>query len=125
MSCDVGKFHNRTNGTLDINNYDYDALLGTTFGMDKRQRILTGASGSSHAMTLVAVDIDPATGNPTKWLVENSWGDGPNNGHIVITDRWLDEYLFRLVVNKKYIPAKTLEITRETPILLPPWDPMY
>lgn len=125
MSCDVGKFHNRTNGTLDINNYDYDALLGTTFGMDKRQRILTGASGSSHAMTLVAVDIDPATGNPTKWLVENSWGDGPNNGHIVITDRWLDEYLFRLVINKKYIPAKTLEITRETPILLPPWDPMY
>ncbi|MDE6154287.1 MAG: C1 family peptidase, partial [Muribaculaceae bacterium] len=120
MSCDVGKFHNRTNGTLDINNYDYDALLGTTFGMDKRQRILTGASGSSHAMTLVAVDIDPATGNPTKWLVENSWGDGPNNGHIVITDRWLDEYLFRLVVNKKYIPAKPLEITRETPILLPP-----
>lgn len=125
MSCDVGKFHNRTNGTLDINNYDYDALLGTTFGMDKRQRILTGASGSSHAMTLVAVDIDPTTDTPTKWLVENSWGDGPNNGHIVITDRWLDEYLFRLVVNKKYIPAKTLEITRETPILLPPWDPMY
>ncbi len=125
MSCDVGKFHNRSNGTLDVNNYDYDALLGTTFGMDKRQRILTGASGSSHAMTLVAVDIDPATGNPTKWLVENSWGDGPNNGHIVITDRWLDEYLFRLVVNKKYIPAKTLDITREKPTLLPPWDPMY
>ena len=125
MSCDVGKFHNRSNGTLDVNNYDYDALLGTTFGMDKRQRILPGASGSSHAMTLVAVDIDPATGNPTKWLVENSWGDGPNNGHIVITDRWLDEYLFRLVVNKKYIPAKTLDITREKPTLLPPWDPMY
>lgn len=125
MSCDVGKFHNRTNGTLDIDNYDYGSLLGTTFGMDKRQRILTGASGSSHAMTLVAVDIDPATGNPVKWLVENSWGDGPNNGHIVITDRWLDEYLFRLVVNKKYLPAKTLELTRKKPILLPPWDPMY
>lgn len=125
MSCDVGKFHNRTNGTLDIDNYDYGSLLGTTFGMDKRQRILTGASGSSHAMTLVAVDIDPATGNPVKWLVENSWGDGPNNGHIVITDRWLDEYLFRLVVNKKYLPAKTLELTRKKPVLLPPWDPMY
>ena len=125
MSCDVGKFFNRTNGTLDVDNYDYGSLLGTTFGMDKRQRILTGASGSSHAMTLVAVDIDPATGNPVKWLVENSWGDGPNNGHLVITDRWLDEYLFRLVVNKKYIPAEILEITRQTPTLLPPWDPMY
>lgn len=125
MSCDVGKFRNAANGTLDVNNYDYGALLGTTFGMDKRERILTGASGSSHAMTLMAVDIDPATGKPVKWMVENSWGDGPNNGHLVITDEWLDEYLFRLVVNKKYIPESILEITRTKPVLLPPWDPMY
>ena len=125
MSCDVGKFRNAANGTLDVNNYDYGALLGTTFGMDKRERILTGASGSSHAMTLVAVDIDPETGKPVKWLVENSWGDGPNNGHLVITDEWLDEYLFRLVVNKKYIKPQLLDITRTKPTLLPPWDPMY
>lgn len=125
MSCDVNKFMNRDNGSLDLGNYDYDALFGTTFGMDKKQRIMTGASGSTHAMTLVAVDIDPATGKPVKWLVENSWGDGPNNGHLVITDRWLDEYLFRLVVNKKYIPAETLELTKMQPILLPPWDPMF
>lgn len=125
MSCDVGKFRNAANGTLDVNNYDYDALLGTTFGMDKRERILTGASGSSHAMTLMAVDIDPATGKPVKWLVENSWGDGPNNGHLIITDEWMDEYLFRLVVNKKYIPESILEITRQKPTMLPPWDPMY
>ncbi len=125
MSCDVGKFRNAANGTLDVNNYDYGALLGTTFGMDKRERILTGASGSSHAMTLVAVDIDPETGKPVKWLVENSWGDGPNNGHLVITDEWLDEYLFRLVVNKKYIKPQLLDITRTKPMLLPPWDPMY
>ncbi|MDE6449535.1 MAG: C1 family peptidase [Muribaculaceae bacterium] len=125
MSCDVGKFQDRTLGTLDVNNYDYGALLGTTFGMDKRQRILTGASGSSHAMTLVAVDIDPETGKPVKWLVENSWGDGANNGHLIITDEWMDEYLFRLVVNKKYMPAKTLELTKQKAILLPPWDPMY
>lgn len=125
MSCDVGKFRNAANGTLDVNNYDYGALLGTTFGMDKRERILTGASGSSHAMTLVAVDINPETGKPVKWLVENSWGDGPNNGHLVITDEWLDEYLFRLVVNKKYIKPQLLDITRTKPTLLPPWDPMY
>ncbi|MDE7385827.1 MAG: C1 family peptidase [Muribaculaceae bacterium] len=125
MSCDVGKFRNAANGTLDVNNYDYSALLGTTFGMDKRERILTGASGSSHAMTLMAVDIDPATGKPVKWMVENSWGDGPNNGHLVITDEWMDEYLFRLVVNKKYIKEELLDITRTKPTLLPPWDPMY
>lgn len=125
MSCDVGKYRNSANGSLDINNYDYDELLGTTFGMDKRQRILTGSSGSSHAMTLVAVDLDPASGNPTKWLVENSWGDGPNNGHLVITDRWMDEYLFRIVIQKKYIPADIMELTKKKATLLPPWDPMF
>ncbi|MDE6086394.1 MAG: C1 family peptidase [Muribaculaceae bacterium] len=125
MSCDVGKFRNATNNSLDINNYDYDSLLGTTFGMDKRERILTGSSASSHAMTLAAVDIDPKTGKPTKWLVENSWGDGPNGGHLVITDPWLDEYLFRLVVDKKYIKPEIMKIANQKPVMLPPWDPMF
>ncbi|MDE7369320.1 MAG: aminopeptidase, partial [Muribaculaceae bacterium] len=53
FSCDVAKFLNRENGTLDIENFDYEALLGVNFGMDKRERIATGASASSHAMTLV------------------------------------------------------------------------
>ena len=58
FSCDVGKFLDRERGVLDPDFYDYGSLLGTTFGMDKRQRVLTHASGSSHAMTLVAVDLD-------------------------------------------------------------------
>ena len=33
-------------------------LFGTTFGMDKAQRISTFDSGSTHAMTLTAVDLD-------------------------------------------------------------------
>lgn len=32
--------------------------MGTTFGMDKKQRIQTFSSGSSHAMTLMAVDLN-------------------------------------------------------------------
>ena len=73
FSCDVTKFLNRDKGTLDLNNYDYESLMGTTFGMNKKQRVQSFASGSSHAMTLVAVDLDDS-GNPIKWLLENSWG---------------------------------------------------
>ncbi|MBO4599896.1 MAG: aminopeptidase, partial [Bacteroidales bacterium] len=36
FSCDVGKFLNRDKGFMDVNNYDYASLFGTTFGMDKR-----------------------------------------------------------------------------------------
>ena len=87
FSCDVGKFLDRERGVLDPGNFDYESLLGVKFGMDKADRIRTYGSASSHAMTLVAVDLDKA-GKPTKWLVENSWGKGPNDGHLIITDPW-------------------------------------
>ena len=91
-SCDVGKFLNSDRGLLDVKNYDYDSLMGTTFGMDKKQRIQSFASSSSHAMTLMAVDLDK-NGKPTKWMVENSWGAGAGyQGHLIMTDEWFNEY---------------------------------
>ncbi len=94
------------------------------FGMDKADRIRTFDSGSTHAMTLMAVDLD-ANGKPKKWMVENSWGPGANNGHLIMTDRWFDEYMFRLVVDKKHVPAKVLDILKQKPLPLPAWDPMF
>jgi bleomycin hydrolase len=125
FSCDVGKFLDRDKGFLDINNYDYASLIGVSFGMNKKERIATFASGSSHAMTLVAVDLD-ATGQPKKWMVENSWGSNYGyKGNLIMTNEWFDEYMFRLVVDKKYIPADILNLLNQKPILLPPWDPMF
>ena len=72
FSCDVGKFANSKKGVLDINNFDYESLMGVTFGMDKKERVQTHASGSSHAMTLIAVDI--VDGKPVKWMVEKVEG---------------------------------------------------
>lgn len=125
FSCDVGKFLNSGKGLLDVNNYDYESLFGTKFGMDKKQRIQTFASGSSHAMTLMAVDLDKA-GKPKKWMVENSWGaDNGYKGHLIMTDEWFNEYMFRLVVEKKYAPENVLNILKQKPVRLPAWDPMF
>ena len=125
FSCDVGKFLNSKRGLLDVNNYDYESLMGTTFGMDKKQRIQTFSSGSSHAMTLMAVDLDK-DGKPLKWMVENSWGPQAGyQGHLIMTDRWFDEYMFRLVVETKYVPEKVKELLKQKPIRLPAWNPMF
>lgn len=124
FSCDVGKFLDRENGTLDVENFDYASLFGTSFPMNKADRIRSFASASSHAMTLMAVDID-ADGKPVKWMVENSWGPGANNGHLIMTDKWFDEYMFRLVVNRKYATPRTLEILKQKPVKLPAWDPLF
>ncbi|MCM1020639.1 MAG: C1 family peptidase [Muribaculum sp.] len=124
FSCDVGKEFDRKRGVLDTGMYDYGALFGTTFSMDKRQRIATHASASSHAMTLMAVDLDKE-GRPTKWMVENSWGPGANGGHLIMTDDWFNEYMFRLVAEKKYITPKIADVLKQKPTLLPAWDPMF
>jgi aminopeptidase C len=124
-SCDVGKFYNRKTGILSLDNFDYGDLFDTSFPMTKADRIRTFASASSHAMTLCAVDLDQ-NGKPRKWKVENSWG--PTNGvggHLIMTDGWFDEYTFRLVVDKKYVPAATLRLLEQKPTLLPAWDPLF
>ena len=124
FSCDVGKFANSKKGVLDINNFDYESLMGVTFGMDKKQRVQTHASGSSHAMTLIAVDI--VEGKPVKWMVENSWGPASGyQGNYIMTDEWFNEYMFRLVVEKKYVPADVLKMLDQKPVQLPAWDPMF
>lgn len=125
FSCDVGKFIDRDNGRLDLDTYDYESLFGISFPMTKADRISSGASASTHAMTLAGVDLDKE-GKPTKWLIENSWGNGANNGYLIMTDDWMNEYLFRLVAEKQYVPEKVIEtLNSKKPIMLPAWDILY
>jgi bleomycin hydrolase len=124
-SYDVGKQLDRKRGFLDLDNYDYGSLFGTTFNMDKAQRIETFDSGSTHAMTLTAVDLD-AQGKATKWKVENSWGaDSGVNGYLIMTDRWFREYMFRLVVDKKYVSSTLLKEYEQKPLMVMPEDPLF
>ena len=124
-SYDVGKQFDRKRGYLDTENYDYGSLFGTEFKMDKAQRIMTFDSGSTHAMTLTAVDLDK-DGNPVKWKVENSWGPANGvGGCLIMTNRWFEEYMFRLVVDKQYVPAETLKQYEQKPIMVMPEDPLF
>lgn len=124
-SCDVGKQFNREEGILDPEMYDYESLLGVKLHMDKKARILTRQSGSAHAMTLVGCDTD-ANDKPVKWEFENSWGaDNGHNGYLTFTDKWFDEYMFRIVIRKTYLNEKAIEALKGKPIQLPVWDYMY
>ena len=124
FSCDVAKVLDRAKGVADLRNFDYESLLGVDLSMDKRERVMTHASGSSHAMTLIAVDLKD--GVPQKWMVENSWGASSGyQGNIIMTDEWFDEYMFRLVVEKQFVPADVLKMLEQKPVMLPAWDPMF
>ncbi len=124
-SCDVGKELDRKRGILSLDNNDYEAVLGIKLDMTKRERIETGDSGSTHAMTLMAVDLDE-NGKSLKWMVENSWGaDNGYKGHLIMTDEWFDAYTFRVVVEKRFLIDKLRPLLKEKATMLPPWDPMF
>ncbi len=126
-SCDVGKQSNTASGAgkLDVGTYDYESLMGVSLAMDKKARILTRQSGSSHAMLIVACDTDDKD-VPVKWQFENSWGAASgDHGYLTFTDRWFDEYLFRIVINRKYLDKKSIDALSGERVMLPCWDYMF
>ena len=124
-SYDVGKLLDRKRGYADLENFDYGSLFGTTFGMSKADRIATFDSGSTHAMTLTAVDLDEK-GQPKKWKVENSWGaTWGQQGSLIMTAQWFREFMFRLVVPNEYVPENIMNAYKTKPVMVMPEDPLF
>ena len=123
FGCDVGKMFNRELGIMDMDLYDYEKLFDTKFKMNKASRLEYGDSAMTHAMLFTGVDLKRNT--PGKWRVENSWGDkNGDKGYYLMSDSWFDEYNYEVVVDKKYLSNKSLEIFNRKPHNLEPWDPM-
>lgn len=124
FGCDVGKRSERSDGILDLDVYGLEDLLDTQFTMTKAERLDYGQSLMTHAMVFQGVNLDD-NGQPDRWRVENSWGkDSGKGGYYVMTDRWFDEYMYQVVVNKKYLTDEQLSAYNADPIELEPWDPM-
>ena len=123
FGCDCIKFGDRENGIWDDLSFDIDVLFQIDSSMSKEAMLDMRESTMNHAMVITGVNLDD--GKPTKWKIENSWGDEKaNDGYHVATDSWFDKYVFQAVVNKKYMSEfEKKDLTRNV-IELNPWDPM-
>ena len=127
FGCDVGQSYLREEGIMDTAALDVDALFGFEVEgcMDRAERLDYGESLMTHAMVLEGVNLD-ADGRPTLWKVENSWGkDHGRNGFDTLSDLWFDEYVYQVVVDRKYLTEEErAAFDSEEPTVLAPWDPM-
>jgi len=123
FGSDCSKYGDRDKGFWDDKSFNEQDLLGLDLTMTKEEMLDTRESSMNHAMVLTGVNIDISV--PNTWKIENSWGDEvADKGYYVATDTWFDNYVYQVVINKKYLSEEELKFLKTKPIILDPWDPM-
>ena len=123
FGSDVIKYSETKLGIMALNTYDYDKLFDVDLEMTKAEALDYGESMMDHAMVITGVDL--VDGKPTKWKVENSWGNKVGHkGYFVMSDAWMDKYCYQVVINKKYLSDDLKRDYAKSPVVLKPWDPM-
>lgn len=123
FGSDVIKYSETKLGIMALNTFDFDKLFNVDLNMSKADMLDYKQSMMDHAMVITGVDL--VDGKPTKWKVENSWGSKVGTkGYFVMSDEWMDQYVYQIVVNKKYLNDKQAKAQAEAPAVLKPWDPM-
>lgn len=123
FGCDVGQSSTRDSGIMALDAYDVDDLFDVDLTMTKAERLDYGESMMTHAMVLTGVDL--IDDQAKKWKVENSWGEKVGEkGFFVMSDEWMDEYTYQIVVRKEFLTQEQLTAFDAEPTVLAPWDPM-
>ena len=123
FGCDVGQSSTRDSGIMALDAYDVEDLFDVDLTMTKAERLDYGESLMTHAMVLTGVDL--IDGQAKKWKVENSWGEKVGEkGFFVMSDEWMDEYTYQIVVRKEFLTPEQLAAFEAEPTVLAPWDPM-
>lgn len=121
FGCDVSQQMNRQKGLLSSQLYLYDDVFQTNLTFNKKERLTYYEAVCSHAMTFTGVDLHHE--KATQWKVENSWGDKVgDNGYFVMDDEWFNEYVYEVVIDKRYLTPKMIEALTKEPHRLELWD---
>lgn len=116
-------YFDKKGGLWDDKSYNEDLLFQIDTFMTKEEMLDYRESTMNHAMVLTGVNL--VKEKPTKWKIQNSWGDKvANKGYYVATDSWFDRFVYQVVINKKYLNDSELKALDKEVIYLEPWDPM-
>ena len=122
FGSDVGKFGDRENGVWDDQATRAELLTGLDLTLSKEDSLNYWYAAMDHAMVITGVNL--VDGKPTRWKIENSWGDEKGDkGYYICSDSWFTEYVFQAAVEREYL-GDAAALADQEPIELAPWDPM-
>lgn len=123
FACDAGAYGDRKMGVWDQDSVDFESLLGgVDMYLEKGERLMYNASFGNHAMILTGVNFDKK-GKPNRYKIENSWGDEVGKkGYFVCSDKYFDEYVYEVIINKKHLNAEQKKVLKMKPTVLKPWE---
>lgn len=123
FGSDVSFYQLRDFPAWDDNSFDYLSALGFELEFEKGAMLDFHHSAMNHAMVITGVNLKD--GKPTKWKIENSWGDEVGEkGYFIMSDSWFTKFVYQAVILKKYLSKTELIESEQEPIHLNPWDPM-
>ncbi len=131
FACDVGKYMSKNLGVLDRKAFNIKETIGFDYEMSKEDMLKYRVSEPSHAMIFKGYTMNnlEVKGKDikldvNKWLVENSWGDmTEKHGNFTMSDKWYTEFVYEIMINKKYLSKKLLNVLKTKATVLPMWDP--
>jgi bleomycin hydrolase len=122
VGIDFDKYISLKDGFLDKDGFDYEDVFGFTNYMKKCDALNYRQSGPTHAVVIKGYNFENSKTNG--FLVENSWGEKNGfQGNYYMANSWFEDYTYEVVVDKKCVPQKILNILKQKPIILPYWSP--
>ncbi|MBQ6388334.1 MAG: C1 family peptidase [Mogibacterium sp.] len=124
FGSDCGKYGSGKTGIWDPDSYTAEKMLGLDTTMSKEDRLDFCDSKMNHAMVITGVNLDE-NGRPDRWKIQNSWGEeSGHKGYFIGSEKWFYEFVYQIVINKKYLTEEQIAAYESDPVVLEPWDPM-
>jgi bleomycin hydrolase len=122
VGIDFDKYISTEDGFLDKDGFDYDGVFGFNNTMKKCDALNYMQSGPKHAVIIKGYNFENSKTNG--FLVENSWGEKNGfGGNYYMANSWFEDYTYLVVVDKKCVSQKILNVLKQKPIVLPYWSP--
>lgn len=117
----IRKFRDKNSGILDTRLYNYKETLNFN-PLTKNEALNLYDISHQHSMTFCGVHLEDD--KPVRWKIEDSYGDKEKvNGYYIMNDNFFDEFVFCVVIDKKYLSEKQLELLKQEPIKIEVIDP--